>query len=298
MWLEKIFFCGSTLGPTTNNQSLAEKLADGGEVPLGNYLLGAAYSLLNQVSIKLSVGEPIGNIRSPWWFVQLWLNLYTHQAMGRNFKNSRFPSSNFSKEEETNTCRCMSFGEAVSAFSATGADVAQIFKSFYHGFSRQTTVWFAYNDADAYELPSKFRFSEVYGDGADIFKIIISPAVLPVGFHRGHNRLQSYEYYYPSIPARQLGFGRLPIKLFFSDKMRAREHVSSGLEFDRVHALESVVRPYTLDTFVYGSFSSKLFSQWWAYWKKHLLYRSSKTYCQLLDPDYIEYDDDVRTLST
>lgn len=78
---------------------------------------------------KLSAGESIGNMGGSWWFIQLWLNLYTHQAMGRVLKESCLPSSDFAKEEEGETHRCMSFGEATSAFSAVGADIAWIFKS-------------------------------------------------------------------------------------------------------------------------------------------------------------------------
>lgn len=65
MWLEKFVFCELTLRPTTNQQGLAEKLADATEIPLGKYLLGATFSLLHQVSVNLSAREPIGNIGGP-----------------------------------------------------------------------------------------------------------------------------------------------------------------------------------------------------------------------------------------
>jgi len=76
-------------------------LALGDNIPLGKYLLGATYSLLHQVAIKLPAGEP-------WWFIQLWLNLYMHQAMGRDIKNISFPASDFAEEDEGTTRRCMS----------------------------------------------------------------------------------------------------------------------------------------------------------------------------------------------
>lgn len=151
MWLEKFIFCGSTLGPTSNHQGLAQCLAEGGDIPLGKYLLGAAYSLPHQVAVKLSAGEKIGNTGDPWWFIQQWLNLYTHQAMGRDIKNNSFPSLDFAEGEEETTCRCMSFGEAASVIPGlqlTGAHTTQIFKSFYHGFIKETTIWFACDDAD------------------------------------------------------------------------------------------------------------------------------------------------------
>jgi hypothetical protein len=56
MWLEKFIFCGKTVGPTTNMQSIVESLATGHLILLGKYLLGSIYSLLHQVSIKLSAG--------------------------------------------------------------------------------------------------------------------------------------------------------------------------------------------------------------------------------------------------
>jgi hypothetical protein len=78
MWLEKFIFCGLSCGPTTNMQSMAERLAFGDKIPLGKHLLGAAYHMLHQVSAKLATNQPPGNFGGPWWFLQLWLNLYTH----------------------------------------------------------------------------------------------------------------------------------------------------------------------------------------------------------------------------
>lgn len=122
MWLEKFIFCGSTLGPTSNHLSLAKQLVIGKGIPLGKYLLGAIYSLMNHVSIKLSTQEPIGSIGGPWCFVQLWLNLYTYQAMGHDLNKSLFPSSDYSEEAKPKHHYCMSFGEAVSNFRVDKAD--------------------------------------------------------------------------------------------------------------------------------------------------------------------------------
>lgn len=68
MWLEKFVLCGSTLGPTSNQQSLEKNLASGNGMPLGKLLLGATYSLMDRVSRKLSPKEPIGNIGGPSCF--------------------------------------------------------------------------------------------------------------------------------------------------------------------------------------------------------------------------------------
>nr|AAP53049.1 hypothetical protein LOC_Os10g18630 [Oryza sativa Japonica Group] len=47
MWLEKFLFCGSSCGPTTNWQFLAEALETKRQFPLGKILLGYLYQMLN-----------------------------------------------------------------------------------------------------------------------------------------------------------------------------------------------------------------------------------------------------------
>jgi len=91
-----------------------------------------------------------------------------------------------------------------------------------------------------------------------------------------------------------LGFGQLPIKLYFVDKLKAREHISSALDIDRVKILASVLPPATINTWTYDIFSSKLFSAWWTEWKKHLFFQASTFYYLLLDVDHIISDDEVR----
>ena len=81
---EKYTFCGRTVGPTSNTLKMAETLADGNQILLGKHLLGSVYYLLHQVSVKLRDDQPIGNLGGPWWFIQLWLNMYMHRTMGMN----------------------------------------------------------------------------------------------------------------------------------------------------------------------------------------------------------------------
>jgi hypothetical protein len=83
MWLEKFVLCGSTCGPTTNMQSMAERLAANSKIPLGKHLLGVVYHMLHQVSARLATNQSPTNIGGPWWFIQLWLNLYTHKVIGK-----------------------------------------------------------------------------------------------------------------------------------------------------------------------------------------------------------------------
>jgi hypothetical protein len=137
MWLEKFIFCGKTVGPTTNMQAIAKSLAIGHLIPLGKHLLGSVFSLLHQISVKLLAVQPIGNLGGPWWFINLWLNLYMHKVLGHKLHKMSFPSDH-TKEEKPRTCRCMSYGEAASAFPCDRLallEVATFFGCFYNGFT-------------------------------------------------------------------------------------------------------------------------------------------------------------------
>ena len=77
---------------------MAKHLAVGKEIPLGKYLLGAAYHMMYQVTAQLLKNEPVNTISGPWWLIQLWLNLYMHKIVRPNLRNLSFPSSNFAKD--------------------------------------------------------------------------------------------------------------------------------------------------------------------------------------------------------
>src|SRR5688572_27513887 len=159
MWLEKHFFCGRAAGPSTNTQALAEVLSAGTPVPLGKHLLGVAYHMLHQIGIKLSKGEPIGNPGGPWWFINLWLNLYMSKITQQRVEHMMFPNIE-SAEDPTARRRCTSFGEAASAFPGclySATKVAEYFRCFYKGFNEDATVWFPYQrDDPIFELPTCF----------------------------------------------------------------------------------------------------------------------------------------------
>jgi hypothetical protein len=114
MWLEKFIFCGSTCGPPTNMQLMAERPISGQIIPLGKHLLGAVYLLLHQVSTKLATNQLISNIGGPWWFIQLWLNMYIHKAIGKEITKPNFPADHL-EDDDAQRHRCSSFGEAASA---------------------------------------------------------------------------------------------------------------------------------------------------------------------------------------
>ena len=45
---------------------MAKHLAVGKDIPLGKYLLGAAYHLMHQVATQLLKNEPVRAISGPW----------------------------------------------------------------------------------------------------------------------------------------------------------------------------------------------------------------------------------------
>jgi len=85
MWLDKFIFCGRSVGPTCVYLATAEQLANGSQFPLGRYLLSSTYHLLHQVTEKLLLGKPIGNLGGPWWFINMWLNAHMHKRLQWNF---------------------------------------------------------------------------------------------------------------------------------------------------------------------------------------------------------------------
>lgn len=237
MWLEKFIFCGKTVGPTNNTLKMAETLASGNPVPLGKHLLGSVYHLLHQVSAKLRADQPISNLRGPWWFIQLWLNMYMHKTMGIRLSELSFPSEEFDEEEDPITRRCTSFGEAAimiandsNVFSKT-----DFFKCFYNGFTEDSTIWFAYHDDKReYENPFKFNLDSWKNDeeATNIMREAISPRILPANFTSGKSAI-GYEFCYPSVVARQLGFIQVPPLFYFADKVQARNPIGTALTYNR-----------------------------------------------------------------
>jgi len=54
-------------------------------------LLGSVYHLLHQVAEKLLLGEPIGNLGGPWWYINMWLNVHMHKRLQFDFFAHQFP---------------------------------------------------------------------------------------------------------------------------------------------------------------------------------------------------------------
>ena len=134
---------------------------------------------------------------------------------GSQSEGNGFPSEEFAKGEETITRRCTSFGEAaiIIANDPNIHSTTDFFKCFYNGFSEETTIWFAYrDDDDSYENPLKFQLIIWKDDeyATNSIKEIISPRILPANFTSGCDT-PTFEFYYPTVAARQLRFGQSPL---------------------------------------------------------------------------------------
>nr|BAD69237.1 aminotransferase-like [Oryza sativa Japonica Group] len=298
MWLEKFLLCGSSCGPTTNWQFLAEALVTKKQFPLGKILLGYLYQMLNNASAKIIIGSVVGT-GGPWWLLQSWLNLVVMKVVNRPYvTEAEFPRLEPIVEddgEKRTHRRCMSYGEYASTPADAGAKLsAELLKdwffSFYDGFQKNARVWFFYADSMDFELLSDFRFEDInhekFQQSREIFTTAISPCILPVGIHQGRNIQVSYEFYHPMSSARQLGMGQLPIGLYFADKIQCRSDISSTLMMDR---LLNIPGPPlgNIENIKLARFRSRAFDRWWGEWKLHLFHQSASMYMTDLFPDTI-----------
>jgi hypothetical protein len=108
------------------------------------------------------------------------------------------------------THRCMNFGEAVSMFPGhkkTPSCIAEHVRSFYLSFNQESIIWFAYED-DNNHFETLFNFDNIHSDDENriSFLEIIKPGILPSCVF-GKDQSATYEFYNPSLGARQLGFG-------------------------------------------------------------------------------------------
>jgi hypothetical protein len=149
-----------------------------------------------------------------------------------------------------------------------------------------------------FELPIKFSFESINteAESMESFGEAITPGILPVNFFTGRSHQLSYVFYYPSVAARQLGFGQVPAHLFFANRVKPKESVSSGLEYDQLRNLILDAETIDLDGWIISSFTTRPFEQLWSEWSLHLFYASAKTCCQRFDPDFIGPDDEVTCL--
>nr|CAD39931.2 OSJNBa0091C12.9 [Oryza sativa Japonica Group] len=298
MWLEKFLFCGSSCGPTTNWQFVAEALESKRQFPLGKIILGYLYQMLNNASTKIVVGSVVG-AGGPWWLLQTWLNLVVMKAVNRpSVIEAEFPRLQPIVEddgEESTHRRCMSYGEYAFTPADAGAKLsAELLKdwfcSFYEGFQKDARVWFPYEDSVHLDLPSDFRFEDINNEKSqkskEVFSAAISPCILPVGIHQGRNIQVSYEFYHSMSSARPLGMGQLPIGLLFADKIQCRGEISSTLMMDRLLNIQGPPLG-SIENIELARFRSKNFDRWWGEWKLYLFHQPASIYVTDLFPNVI-----------
>jgi hypothetical protein len=130
---------------------MATDLATGHRIPLGKYLLGSVYHMLHQTISQMHTGQKISCVNSPWWFVQIWLQLYMHRIVDINLHNRLFPSSSHKGGEAQITRGCQTHGEAASTISID-QNVSQLFELFSRGST--DLIWLPYLNNDNLTLPS------------------------------------------------------------------------------------------------------------------------------------------------
>jgi len=134
MWLDKFIFYGRSVGPTCVYLAAAESLANGSRFPIGGYLLGSTYHLLHQVTEKLLLGMPIGNLGGLWWVINMWLNADMHKHLQWKFFTQQFPrdiaEDHELAEDESATRSLLNSGEAIIVLPRTEVNENQIDRFF------------------------------------------------------------------------------------------------------------------------------------------------------------------------
>jgi hypothetical protein len=130
MWLCRFIFRGKANEPSLNYIVMVEDLAVGNLIPPGKYLLGSVYHMLHQTTYLMHTSQKISCVNGPWWFVQMWLQLYMHQIVRIDLNNRHFPSANYKEGEIQITKGCQTYGEAVSTISI-GQNISQLLELFF-----------------------------------------------------------------------------------------------------------------------------------------------------------------------
>jgi len=185
--------------------------------------------------------------------------------------NLSFPSLEYLEEQEEQLPRSqkfhrrMSFGEAALAITIDRS-TTNFFKLFYKNSIEAALEWFVYSDIPEFELPASFRFQIIYSDPEElkILSHLVMPSLLPVEVRHGREKPPtSYEFFCPSIVARQMGFGQLPLALFFADKVKPRETVTTRIEYNRILHFEQSLLPKAISRWECTPFTSIAFDHWW-----------------------------------
>jgi hypothetical protein len=140
--------------------------------------------MLHQTTYLMHTSQKISCVNGPWWFVQMWLQLYMHQIVVVDLKNRHFPSTNYKEGETQRTKGCQAYGEAAFTMSINQS-IGQLFELFFRGFANP--LWLPYLDNDNLTLPCEFSFEAGCNDvhSIAIFNAFNHPCILPVEFCGG-----------------------------------------------------------------------------------------------------------------
>ena len=89
----------------------------------------------------------------------------------------------------------------------------------------------------------------------------ISPRILPANFTSGKSTI-GYEFYYPSVVARQLGFVQVPALPYFVEKVQARNPIGNALAYNQLKSLEPVIDMTQLADWQVAPLTTIPFAQW------------------------------------
>jgi hypothetical protein len=90
--------------------------------------------MLHQTTYQMHTNHKISCVNCPWWFIQMWLQLYMHQIVGIDLNNRHFPSTNYKEGEAQSNKGCQTYGEAASSVSINKS-IGQLFELFFKGFA-------------------------------------------------------------------------------------------------------------------------------------------------------------------
>ena len=109
----------------------------------------------------------------PWWFIQLWAQLYFQHQI------PNFQSLPVQPDENGKPIRCTSYGQAL--FSLPGSklnstDAANWFRVFYKGLDNP--LYFPFTEYGAFENPTAFRLDSFADDDSTrhLYSLRFDPA--------------------------------------------------------------------------------------------------------------------------
>ena len=160
--------------------------------PAYKLFLGETYRCLHLMTTNLLNQRKL-RTGGPWWFIQLWAQLYFQHQI------PNFQSLPVQPDENGKPIRCTSYGQAL--FSLPGSrlnstDAANWFRIFYKGL--ENPLYFPFTESEAFENPTAFRLDSFADDNSTrhLYSLMIRPGFLPVGMSTSNRIIKpDYETY-------------------------------------------------------------------------------------------------------